>query len=274
MKWNIRKALGTSLLAAFCFFAFGQSAPATQTPNEVFKIAFGAYQQGNYDLALKNFNLAITIDPSRNYFYYNRGLTYKAMGIADKALSDFKLSNDLKSTAEAHYQEGLIYYEKNQMEDAQAAFEEAKLIREDIERLNFLLGMIYFKANRFEEATKCFYDFTEHVKNNADAYYYRGLCEAKTGKYAESIASFKFAMMYKNNDWKLYYKMYEIYLAMNDKENALYSISMVIELGEKKPEHYEERARLYLDTGNTFKYEEDSQTAKDLRVSTASAGKS
>jgi hypothetical protein len=52
--------------------------------------------------------------------------------------------------------------------------------------------------------------------------------------------------MYKNSDWKLYYEMYEIYLAMNDKENAHYSLSMVIELGEKKPEHYEERARLFL----------------------------
>lgn len=275
MNPNMIKGALITLFWGLSFLAFSQ-APAAggPTPNEAFKIAFAAYQQGSYDLALKSFNLAISIDPSRNYFYYNRALTYKALGNNDKALADFKVSNDLKLTAEAYYQMGLIYYEQNKMDDAQEQFEQAKLIRDDIERMNFILGMIYYKANRFEDAAKCFHDFTTHVKNNADAYYYRGLSEAKLGQYGEAITSLKFAMMYKNNDWKLYYKMYEIYLAMNDKENALYSISMVIELGEKKPEHYEERARLYLDTGNMFKYEEDSQTAKDLRVSTASAGKS
>lgn len=263
------------LLALTASKGFGQNAPANSgpTPNEAFKIAFSAYQQGNYDLALKSYNLAISIDAGRNYFYYNRGLTYKAIGSIDKAVADFKLSNELKPTAEAYYQLGLVYYDKNQLEDARAEFENAKLIREDIEKMNFYLGMIYFRNNRFEDAATAFHDYTEHVKNNADAYYYRGLCEAKVGKYALAIESFKFAMMYKNNDWKLYYKMYEIYLAMNDKSNALYSISMVIEMGEKKPEHYEERARLYLDTGNSFKYEEDMNAAKELKNATASVTK-
>ncbi len=272
---TIRIYLLTALFSAIAVFAFGQAAPAATgpTPNEAFKIAFSAYQQGNYDLALKSFNLAISIDPGRNYFYYNRGLTYKAIGSLDKAVSDFKLANDLKPTAEAYYQVGLILYEKGDLEDARVEFENAKMIREDIEKMNFYLGMIYFRNNRFEDAATAFHDYTDHVKNNADAYYYRGLSEAKVGKYALAIESFKFAMMYKNNDWKLYYKMYEIYLAMNDKQNALYSISMVIEMGEKKPEHYEERARLYLDTGNTFKYEEDMNSAKELKNATASVSK-
>lgn len=248
-------------------------AQQTSSPNELFKIAFSFHQQGLYDEALRQYNIAIKADPTRNYFYYNRGLTYKAMKLYDKAMEDFRSSNLYKPTAEAYYQMGLIYYEKNDLNAAKTEFENAKLIREDLERMNFLLGMIYFRENRFEDASIAFKDFTERVKNNADAYYYRGLSEAKLGKYSEAIVSLKFAMMYKKNDWQLYYKMYEIYLAMNDKMNALYSISMVIELGEHKPDYYEERARLYLDTDNTFKYEEDIQTAKELRASMATAKK-
>jgi tetratricopeptide (TPR) repeat protein len=248
-----------------------QGSSPTPSPNEIFKNAFSAFQQGNYDLAIKNYNLAITADPTRNYFYYNRALTYKAMGNVPKAMDDLTTSLSYKQTAEAYYQIGLIKYEKNDLEGAKVEFENAKLIKNDIERMNFFLGMIYFRNNRYDEAIKCFYDYTSVVKNYADAYYYRGLAEAKLGSYQDAITSFKFAQMYKNSDWKLYYKMYEIYLAMNDKENALYSLSMVIELGEKKPEHYEERARLFLDNNNTFKYEEDIRIAKELRASVASA---
>lgn len=252
---------------------YTQTANTNASVNEVFKIAFAAYQQGNYDVALRNYDLALKMDQSKSYLYYNRALCLKAMGLSSKAISDFRLSNDLKPTAEAYYQIGLISYEKGNLEEAQEYFEQAKTIKEDVERMNFLLGMIYYRNNRYEESLKCFYTFTDKVKNYADAYYYRGLSEAKLGRYSESITSFKFAMMYKNNDWKLYYKMYEIYLAMNDKNNALYALSMVIELGEKKADFYEERARLYLDGGDTYKYEEDMATAKALKNSTASISK-
>lgn len=265
----LRKNLLTALFLAVVFSVSAQS--ENKTPNELFKLGFAAYQQGNYDLAIRNYNIAIGLDASRNYFYYNRGLAYKAMNSNDAAIKDFKLSNEFKPTAEAYYQIGLIKYQGGDLAGAREEFESAKLIRDDLENMNFYLGMIYFRNNRYEEATKCFYDFTAHVKTNADAYYYRGLAEAKTAHYAESIVSFKFAMMYKNNDWKLFYKMYEIYLAMNDKANALYSISMVIELGEKKPEYYEERARLYMDTGDTYRYEADIKSAKELREALASA---
>ncbi|MBK7147783.1 MAG: tetratricopeptide repeat protein [Bacteroidetes bacterium] len=257
----------------FSAWVNAQTANPNPSVNEVFKIAFSAYQQGNYDLALKNYDLALQIDQSKSYLYYNRALCLRAMGNVSKAVSDFRLANDLKPTAEAYYQIGLVSYEKGDLEAALEQFEAAKLIKEDVERMNFLMGMIYYRNNRFEESLKCFYTFTDRVKNYADAYYYRGLSEAKVGRYADAIVSFKFAMMYKNNDWKLYYKMYEIYLAMNDKKNALYSLSMVIELGEKKADFYEERARLYLDIGDTFKYEEDLATAKSIKASTASLSK-
>lgn len=261
------------MLVAFSFGLNAQTANPNPSVSEVFKIAYTAYQQGNYSLALKNYDLAASIDGSKSYIYYNRGVCHKTLGNAGKAVSDFQVANDLKPTAEAYYQLGLIAYEKNDLEGALAQFELAKEIKVNVERMNFLMGMIYYRNNRFAEALSCFYTFTDNVKNYADAYYYRGLSEAKLGQYEAAITSFKFAQMYKNNDWKLYYKMYEIYLAMNDKNNALYSLTMVIELGEKKADYYEERGRLYLDVGNTFKYEEDIATAKSLKASTASLSK-
>ncbi len=263
---NLKKLFGFVCIALSAITLSAQS----PTPNEVFKTAFAAHQLGNFELAIKNFTLAISIDPARNYFYYNRGMTYKAMSNNELALKDFQRSNELKQTAESFYQIGIIKYIKGDLDGARAEFENAKMIREDLENMNFYLGMIYYRNNRFEDAAKCFYDFTNHVKTNADAYYYRGLAQAKSAHYPEAIESFKFAMMYKNNDWKLFYKMYEIYLAMNDKPNAIYSLSMVIEMGEGKPDYYEERARLYADSGDLFRAELDLKSAKELKAALAS----
>ena len=189
---NYLKNLTTALI--LMLMVSGASAQsANATPNELFKLGFSAFQQGNYDLALRNYNLAIGMDPARNYFYYNRGLAYKALGNNDNAIKDFKLANEFKPTAEAFYQVGLIKYQTGDLEGARNEFESAKLIREDLENMNFYLGMIYFRNNRYEEATKCFYDFTNHVKTNADAYYYRGLSEAKShaGLFAENYCGLR-----------------------------------------------------------------------------------
>ncbi|MCS6935798.1 MAG: tetratricopeptide repeat protein [Chitinophagales bacterium] len=257
-------------LAALQNSAVAQSSP---TPNEIFKAGYAAYQSGNYDLAIKHYTTAINADPTRNYFYYNRGLAYKAIGNYNLAAADFRTSNQYKPTAEAYYQLGLLAYEKNDLETALAEFEKARELKEDLERMNFYMGMIYYKNNRYEEAVRSFQTYTRYVKNFPDAYYYRGMSEAKLGRYSDAIASFNFAMTFKKYDWKLYYKMYEIYLAMNDKHNALYSLTMVIEVGEKKPEYYEERARLFKDIGDLVRYEEDLQTANEMRYATASIQK-
>ena len=125
---NLKKLFGFVCIALSAIALNAQS----PTPNEVFKTAFAAHQLGNYDLAIKNFSLAISIDPARNYFYYNRGMTYKAMGNNEFALKDFQRSNELKQTAESFYQIGIIKYIKGDLDGARVEFENAKLIYSQI----------------------------------------------------------------------------------------------------------------------------------------------
>lgn len=253
-----------ALVGLTCVFV-PTRAQTTQTPNEIFRIALAATNEGDYNLALTSFNRAISIDPNRNYFYYNRGMLYKTMGKPDMALPDFQKSSELKPTAEAHYQMGLIKYQRDDFAGAKNEFEQAKLIREDLDNLNFYLGMIYFKDKNYEDALRCFQLFTARVVNNPDAFYFRGFCEAKAGKYEEALLSLKAALIYKDRDWKFYFKMYEVYLALGDKQDALNNITMIIEMGNGKPEFYEYRAKLYQEMGMDFKADEDLQSAKQAR---------
>jgi tetratricopeptide (TPR) repeat protein len=239
--------------------------------DEAFHVAFSAAQHGDYQLAVTNYNLAIRIDPSRNYFYYNRGLANKALGNTNAAMADFQRSKSMKITAEACYQVGIIKYMNGDLAGAKAELIQAHELREDLDNMNFYLGLIYFKDKQFDEALKCFEIYTTRVKTNADAYYYRGYCEAKAGNNKAALLSLKMALIYKDRDWKFYYKMYEVYMALGDKQNAFNNISMIIEMGERKPEYYQMRAALYSDLGDDMKAKEDLDAAQKLEDPVANA---
>jgi tetratricopeptide (TPR) repeat protein len=189
-------------------------------------------------------------------------MAYAALNHPEKALSDFKKSNQLVTTAEACYQIGAINYKIGEMETAKAALEKARLIRDDLENMNFYLGMIYFKEKRYEDSYKCFHDYTDHNRNNPEAFYYQAYSEAKLGKNNEASLSLRMATIYQSKDWKYYYKMYDLYMAMGDKPNALNNISMVIDLGEHKREYYQQRSQLYAEAGDSYRAKEDSLAAE------------
>ncbi|MDB5281707.1 MAG: hypothetical protein JWO06_782 [Bacteroidota bacterium] len=249
----------------FLIFLIGFNLAKAQQPADAFKLGLNAYNAADYPTAIKYFSTAISGDPSRSYFYYNRGMALKANGSEPQALSDFTQSINLKPTAEAYYQAGLIKYKKDDMAGARTEFENAKTLRDDFDNVNFYLGMIYFKDKNYDGALKCYADYTSHIKTNADAFYYRGFCEAKLGQFAQALMSLKAALIYKDRDWKFYYKMYEVNLALGDKQSALNNLSMIIEMGEGKAEQYEARAKLYHDIGYDFKAEEDSVSAVRLK---------
>jgi hypothetical protein len=52
---------------------------------------------------------------------------------------------------------------------------------------------------------------------------------------------------------------------MDDKKNMLYNISMVIEMGQTKPEYYAIRAQLYQDLGDNMRAEYDLVAAKGTK---------
>ncbi|MCW5907012.1 MAG: tetratricopeptide repeat protein [Chitinophagales bacterium] len=253
----------TGIMVCLSYFLL-LNAQGTTEANTAFRTAYAAYIQGSYSTAISHFNTAIAIDPYRHHFYYNRGLTYKAMGQTGAALADFEKSLSLRQTAEAYYQAGLMKYESTDFKGARKYFENAKELKEDLDKMNFCLGMIYYREELYEEALKCLYIYTYIEKNQPEAYYYRGMCEAKLKMYSEAIKSFKLALRYKENDWMCYYKMYEFYMELGDKQNALNSITMILEIGERKIEFYQKRAELYKELGLQFKYDEDMLEIKKL----------
>lgn len=79
------------------------------------------YKNGNYDLALKSFNIAIDLDPSNEIFYCNRSMCYSAMNDKNNCLNDAKKSVELskgKKYVKSHYRLVKACIDLNRYKDA------------------------------------------------------------------------------------------------------------------------------------------------------------
>jgi len=234
----------------------------SQSANDFFQIGFDAANNGQYDVAIQNYTQAIDIDPNRIYFYYHRGLAYKARHEKAHAIADFNKCLSMKPIAEAYYEIGIYKYDDLDMTAAKDYFEKAKALKDNIDKLNYYLGVINYRLNNYDTAEALLNRYIYYVKTNADAYLYLAMVKVKMHKYDEVSPMLKLTGLYNDdNDWKLHLKIYEIYKEMGDKENMLYHISMVIELGQTKPEYYTMRAQLYLERGENIRAGYDLQYA-------------
>ena len=245
------------LLILVTMLIIASATAAPQSANEYFQVGFDAATNAQLDLAIKNYSIAISIDPTRIYFFYHRGLAYRANGDKAHALADFNHCITVKPIAEAYYQRGVYKYEDLDLLGAKVDFEQAKNLKEDVEKTNFYLGVINYRMNQYDTADALITRYIRNVKTNADAFLYLAMVKVRLKKYGEVTPMLKLASLYNDNDWKLHLKMYDIYKEMGDKNNMLYNISMVIEMGQTKPEFYSIRAKLYLERGDHLRAEYD-----------------
>ncbi len=234
----------------------------SQSANDFFQIGFSAANNGQYDVAIKNYTQAIDLDPNRIYFYYHRGLANKSLGNKTQAIADFNQCLSMRPIAEAYYEIGIFRYEELDIKGAKNYFEKAKELKDDIEKLNFYLGVINYRINNYDSAETLLNHYIQTVKTNSDAFLYLAMVKVKKHKYEEVGPLLKLASLYNDNDWKLHLKMYDIYKEIGDKDNMLAHISMVIELGQTKPEYYAIRAELYQERGENMRAEYDLISAK------------
>jgi Tfp pilus assembly protein PilF len=76
-------------------------------------------RQGEYELALKEFNKALAVDNGTAETYNNRGITYAKLGRYELAIADFKKALEIKhESAEFNYNLGITYAKEGQFESA------------------------------------------------------------------------------------------------------------------------------------------------------------
>jgi len=111
------------------------------------------YDQGDYKMALIQFNLAIASQPDMGEAYNDRGLTYYAMGEIEKAMADFnKAIQLLPDPAVSYSNRGGLYLFQGNHEQALADLDKAIELSPSLAKAYHNRGLTYMDMGNYDQA--------------------------------------------------------------------------------------------------------------------------
>ena len=156
-----------------------------------------------------------------------------------------QVSNGLvgdQAGAREQLQKGKELYNKDQDEEAVAAFKEALRLDSNLAEAHFRLGLGYESLGKREEAegeykkaVEAYKKYFEVNRDDAEAHYALGQTYANLGQYSEAIREYREATKLKSDDPDMYYDLGVAHtkLAQYDAAVAAFSKSLEIE-----PDYY------------------------------------
>jgi len=192
-----------------------------------FSRGFAYYNNGDYDRAIENYNIAVKIKP-KSYVLCARGDAYKDKGDYDKAIEDFNQAIRLDSNyAKAYNDRGLAYYAKGDYDKAITNYNQ-------VIKLNPNDTSVYYQVNLVFIAS-----ISQAIKlnpNDTSAYYLRGEAYYDIGDYDNAIADYSQAIKLKPNYANTYYNRGSAYYDKGDYDKAIADFSQVIKLNPNDEE--------------------------------------
>jgi tetratricopeptide (TPR) repeat protein len=133
-------------------------------------------------------------------------MVLQGQGRLDEALAAFTLAGQYSPQApESHFQRGIIYLQRQQYGDAEAAMLQALAIQPQYPQAHYNLGLAQFNQGRVEESLESFRRATQMNGSYADAYYSAGLAFTQLGRYEEARTVLEYAknlyITMGNPDW-------------------------------------------------------------------------
>ena len=204
------------------------------------------------DLAIADFNKAITIDPTFTDSYHSRGYFYQfTLQKNEKALEDYNKVIQLDNEYfPAYHNRGIIFMNNGEYEKAIKDF--SKVIDGDdlIDgEVYYLRGISNNEMNHFETAIKDFNSAISLSPKNVDAYINRGSSKYYLDQNLEAIEDFKMAIaIFPKNDLA-YFNLGLAHDALSEYNNAIQAYSKSIEIDPKYVGAYINRGRSKNDLG-------------------------
>lgn len=153
------------------------------------------YEQGDYDRAIENYNMAIILNPNFLECYFNRALCYYNKKNYDKSIEDYSKAAELDPDNPMIYNNrGDAYYRKQDFERAIADYDKAISINPNYLKAHYNRGLAYACLQDYETAIENFTKVTEIDPNFAEAYNARGLAYEYLEKWDEAIADYEKAL--------------------------------------------------------------------------------
>jgi len=149
-------------------------------------------RSGQYDAALRDFTMAISLDPGFYEAYNNRALTYEKMGQLDKALADYNTAVTLDPTfGEGFYHLGMVYGQMGLHNEAIQALDKSIALDPNNAEAYSNRGVMYSRSGQPERALEDYSKAIALNQNFAAAYMNRGGLYLKSGRKDLAFSDFE-----------------------------------------------------------------------------------
>jgi tetratricopeptide (TPR) repeat protein len=175
---GIKFALGVATVHKQSALAALQRQP--QDIKALSKLGYIAWNEQQYDEALKRFQQVLTIDPTQAAAYVHLGVNYTALERFDEAMAAYRQAERLQPNF-AH----LVQQSLNLIEHLQRARE-----RPDDPLVHFQLGTIYSDDGRSDRAIEAFEKVVALTPELPQGWLYLGINYKAEARYAEALEAY------------------------------------------------------------------------------------
>ncbi|BAU67530.1 tetratricopeptide repeat protein (plasmid) [Stanieria sp. NIES-3757] len=228
-------------------------------------------QQNKPDLAIVDFNKAISINSNDAKVYINRGLFYIRQDKPDLAIADLNKAISINSDyTKAYYNRGVVYDQQGKLDLAIADLNKAISIDREFAPAYLNRGAVYADQGKLDLAIA---DYNQVIDLNFDdgiVYYNRGNLYAQQGKLDLALSDYDKAIAINSNytgayfNAKVYYNRGTIYAQQGKLDLALSDYDKAIAINSNYAEVYADRGSIYARQGNPDLALNDFNQAIDL----------
>ena len=218
------------MLAAVFFLNTGNA--FSQDEKTILSNGIDQYWEGEYELAIGNFNAVILANAKNAEAYCYRGMCYRDLKQLDKAFPDFNKAIALDPKyGKAYYERGMCYIYKNDSDNSIEDFTMAINNGLKTQDVYYYRGYVRFMVGKTNDAisdfTSCIALDPKNSGSTARAHNSRGYCYETQNKNDLALADYNKALTLNNtltvamvNRGNLYYKTGKKDLAKKDWQDA------------------------------------------------------
>jgi len=194
------------------------------------------------DEAIKDFRMALQIDPKYAEAHYNLGNALLHQGKVDEAISHYQRALEISpSYADAHNNFGNVLAQKGKLEEAAAQYQIALRIRPEYVQAYLGLGAILLQKGKLDEATSQFEKALQINPGYAEGHFNLGTALLQKGKVDDAIAQFEATLKIQPDNEKARLNLGAVFLQQGRLDEAIFQFQLAL---RSNPGHVGEHLNL------------------------------
>jgi tetratricopeptide (TPR) repeat protein len=195
-------------------------------------LAFG--KLGQFENAIKDYDMAIALNSSYYQAYNNRGVVLEKLGQFENAIKDYNMAIALNSSYyQAYNNRGMVLEKLGQLENAIKDYNMAITLNPSNYEAYDNLGVLYGNAGLIDKAIETFNKSLAVNQNYYNAYNNRGLLYFSLGQYERALNDFNKTLELEPYFGEAYLNRGNLLFIIGKKEHALADLRRACDLGKE-----------------------------------------